>query len=111
MRKWLRAVAATCGAWVTAMTWTLPGEAREALADRVRDRAADAGVDFVEDEGRRRALVRQHHLEGQHEAGQLAARRHLHQRARPGARIGLGPELDALEAAGVAAGLVGVKFR
>ena len=69
----------------------LRGEAREPLPDRVRDRAADAGVDLVEHQRRRRAAVRQHDLQRQQEARELAARRDLHQRARPRARIGLAP--------------------
>jgi len=43
----------------------LPGEARQPGADCVRDRAADAGVDFVEHQGRRRAAIGQHHFQRQ----------------------------------------------
>jgi nitrate reductase alpha subunit len=39
------------------------GEPCEARADGVRHRAADPGIDLVEHQRRRRALVRQHHLE------------------------------------------------
>ena len=37
-------------------------EPRQALADRVGDRAADAGVDLVEDQGRRGAALGQRTL-------------------------------------------------
>jgi hypothetical protein len=76
----------------------LAGQPRKPRADRVRHRAADAGIDFVEHQRGRRAAVGQHHLERQQEARQLAAGGDLHQRARLGARIGLHPELDAVDA-------------
>ena len=73
-------------------------EPREPHADRVGHRAADAGVDLVEHQRRRRAAVGQHDLERQQEARQLAAGGDLHQRPRPRAGIGLHPELDAVDA-------------
>jgi hypothetical protein len=73
-------------------------EAREPHADGVGDRAADAGVDLVEDQRRRRAAIGEHHLERQQEAREFAARGDLHQRARPRAGIGLHPELDPVDA-------------
>ncbi len=76
----------------------LAGQACEPRADGVGDRAAHAGVDLVEHQRRRRTAVRQHDLERQQEARQLAAGGDLHQRARLGARVGLHPELDAVEA-------------
>ena len=76
------------------------GKPREPLPDCVRDRAADARVDFVEDERRRRAAIGEHDFQRQHEAREFAARRDLHQRARPRARIGLHPELDAIHSLG-----------
>ena len=91
MRKWRSARAATCGAWVTAITWTRSAQPRQPLADGVGDRAADAGVDLVEDQRRGRAAVGEHHLQRQHEAGELAAGGDLHQRPGPGARVGLRP--------------------
>ena len=38
------------------------GEPRQPLADGVGHRAADAGVDLVEHQSRRRAAIGQHHL-------------------------------------------------
>ena len=57
------------------------GKPRQPLADGVRHRAADAGVDLVEDQRRRRAAIGERHLQRQQEARQLAAGRDLHQRA------------------------------
>ena len=71
---------------------------RQPLADRVGDRAADPGVDLVEDQRRRRAAVGERHLQRQQEARQLAARRDLHHRPRPRAGIGAHPELDLVDA-------------
>ena len=34
---------------------------------------ANAGIDFVEDQRRRRPLLREHHLQGEQEAGKFAA--------------------------------------
>ena len=79
------------------------GEPREALADGVGDRAADARVDLVEDQRRRRAAIGEHDFQRQHEAREFAARGDLHQRPRPRARIGLHPEFDAVDALGPAA--------
>ena len=76
----------------------LAGKPRQPRADRVRHRAADAGIDFVEHQRGRRAAIGQHDLERQQKARQLAAGGDLHHRARLGARIGLHPELDAVEA-------------
>ena len=90
----------------------LVGEPREPLPDRVRDRAADPGVDLVEHQRRRRAAIRQHDLEREQEARELAAGGDLHQRPRPRARIGLDPEFDAVDAVGPAAsGSILVKKR
>ena len=76
----------------------LAGQPRQPRADRIGHRTADAGVDFVEDQRRRRALVGQHDLERQQEARQLAAGGDLHQRPGPRAGIGLDPEFDAVVA-------------
>ena len=73
-------------------------KSRQTLADRIRDRAADARVDLVEHEGRRRPAIRQRHLEGQHEAREFTARSDFHQGTGPRARVGLDPELHAVEA-------------
>ncbi len=75
-----------------------PAEPRQALADGVRNRAADAGIDLVEDQRRRRAAIGQHHFQRQQETRELAAGGDLHHRARPGAGIGLHPELDPVDA-------------
>ena len=87
IRKCLSARAATCGAWVTAITCTRSASRASRCADGVRHRAADAGVDLVEDQRRRRAAIGQRHLQRQHEARELAAGRDLHQR--PGRVPGL----------------------
>ena len=109
MRKWRSARAATCGACVTASTCTRAAKPGEPQADRIGDRAADAGVDLVEHQRRRRAAVGQHHLQRQQETRQLAARGDLHQRTRPRAGIGLHPELDPVDA--VRSGAAGVARR
>ena len=70
---------------------------RETQSDRIRHRTARAGVDLVEHERRRRATVRQHDFERKQETRELAARRDLHQRPGTRARIGLHPELDAID--------------
>ena len=76
----------------------LAGQPRQPRADRVRDRAADTGIDFIEHERRRRAPIGQHDFQRQQKARQFAAGGDFHQRPRPGARIGLHPELDPVEA-------------
>ena len=64
------------------------GEPRQALADRVGDGAADAGVDLVEHQGRRGAALGERDFDRQQEARQFAAGGDFHQRARPRAGIG-----------------------
>ncbi len=108
MRKWLDARAATCGAWVTAMTWTRPGKAHQPLADGIGDGASDPGVDLVEDERRRGALVGQNDLQREHEPRKLAARGDLHERPRAGTGVRLGPELHAVAAGRIPA--FGIRF-
>ena len=75
----------------------LGAERAQALADRPRRLAADAGVDLVEDQ-RRGTRPRRHRHQRQHHARQLAARRALAQRRRGHARVGRQQELDALGA-------------
>jgi hypothetical protein len=65
----------------------LGGEPREPLADRVRDRAADAAVDLVEHQGRRGVALGERHFQREQEARELAAGGDLHQR--PGREPGL----------------------
>ena len=55
IRKCLAASEATWGRWVMQRTWRSGAEPLQPLADRARGLAADAGVDLVEDEGRRAA--------------------------------------------------------
>ena len=74
------------------------GEPRQPRADRVGHRAADAGVDLVEHQRRRRAASRPAPPSAPAGSAQLAARGDLHQRPGPGAGIGLHPELDAVDA-------------
>ena len=64
----------------------LAGQPRQPRADGIGHRAADAGIDFVEHQRRRRAPVRQHDLQRQQEPRQLAAGGDLHQRPRPWCR-------------------------
>ena len=59
----------------------------------------------------RRAAIGQHHLERQQEPRQLAAGGDLHQRSRPRARIGLHPELDAIEALRPRRAAIGLDLR
>ena len=73
-------------------------EPREALADRIRGGAADAAVDLVEHQARRRADLGQHDLERQHQAGELAAGGDLAERPRLLAGIGRDLERDPLGA-------------
>ena len=70
---------------------------RQPCADGVGHGTPYAGVDLVEHQRRRGSLVGQHHFQRQQETRQLAAGGDLHQRSRPGAGIGLHPELDAIE--------------
>ena len=65
---------------------------REALADRIRGGAADAAVDLVEHQARRRALLGEHDLERQHQPRELAARGDA--RERPGLLAGVGRDLE-----------------
>ena len=83
------------------------GEPGEPHADGIGDGAARAGVDLVEHQCGRRTAVGQHHLERQQEARQLPAGGDLHQRPRPRARVGLHPELHAIDAVGTRRGGVG----
>ena len=55
-------------------------EPRQPLADRLGDRAADARIDLVEDQRRRRAAIGKHDFQRQHEAREFAAGGDLHQR-------------------------------
>ena len=52
----------------------VPGQPPETLADRLGDRAADAGIYFVENQKVNAVLGFQRALQGQHDARQLAAR-------------------------------------
>ena len=67
------------------------------MADRPATGTADPGVDLVEDQRRRRALVRQRHLQRQQEARQLASTTFIIGPARA-ARIGLDVEFDPVDA-------------
>ncbi len=78
----------------------LDRQAREALADRVGDRAADPGVDLVENQRRRGAALGEGNLEREEKAREFAARGDLHQRPRPRAGIGLHAELHSVVAVG-----------
>ena len=84
------------------------GEPREPHTDGIGDRPAHTGIDFVEDQGRRRATVRQHHFQRQEEARELAAGGDFHHRARPGAGIGLRPEFHPVDAVRPGRGGIGL---
>ena len=68
------------------------GQTRQPLAHRMGRGPTDAPVDLVEDQGGRGAGARQHHLQRQHEARQLAAGGDLDQRAER--RAGVGRHLE-----------------
>ena len=74
------AKAATCGRWVTTSTWTCRASMASRRADLDGGTAADAGVDLVEDEGGHGVHGGQHHLDGEHHAGELTAGGALAQR-------------------------------
>ena len=83
---------------MTAITCTPEARRAKPHADSIGHGAADAGIDLVEHQCRRRAAVGEHDLEREQKARKLAARRDLHQRSGPRAGIGVHPELDAVEA-------------
>ena len=60
------------------------------------DVAADAGVYLVEDDGRQKVVRSEHALDGQHQARELAARRHLGQVAHGAATVGVEEELHGI---------------
>ena len=64
-------------------------QSRQPSPDGVGDGAADARIDFVEDQHRRRSAIREHDLERQQKPAQLATGGDLHQRSCQRARIGL----------------------
>ena len=64
------------------------GKTREPLADGVRDSSANAGVDLVEDERRRRVHRGEHPHHGKGDARQLTARGNAGQRSRLLAGVG-----------------------
>ena len=66
-------------------------------ADLHRGATAHAGVDLVEDHRGALGRGRQHHLERQHDPGQLAARRALAQRQHVGAAVCGEAELDGVD--------------
>ena len=69
-------------------------QAREALADRIGDRAADAGIDLIENECRRRAAIGDDDLKSEHEAREFAAGGDFHQGTRTRAWICLHAEFQ-----------------
>ena len=95
-------VADRCDLWAVGdhQDLAVRGQARQALADRGRRGAADTAVHLVEDQAPPRADPGQHDLEGQQETGQLAGRRDLADRARPGTGVGRHLENHPLEAVG-----------
>ena len=71
----------------------------DGAADDLGDRAADAGVDLVEDVEAGRALLGEHALQREQRARELAAARDLAERARVLALVRRDEELDAIDAA------------
>ena len=87
--------AATWARWVTTITWACWASVGQPATDLERDRAADTGVDLVEDQRRPVAdSVGQHDLQGQPDPGQLAAGRGPGQAARLAARVRGEQKLD-----------------
>ena len=97
--RWWSAQAATCGRWVTASTWRSRPSCFISRPDRLGHRAADAGIDLVEDQRLRRAELAGGDGDRQRDARQLAARRHLADRPRRAARDGRDQEADFFQAA------------
>ena len=96
--KWLDASDATCGRCVMHRTCAPLGKLAKALADRPRGRAANAGVDLVEDARRAAAPARQAG-QGEHHARKLAARRRIAKRRDGHARVRRDPQLHRLRSA------------
>ena len=76
----------------------VPGQHRQPAADLDGGAAADAGVDLVEDEGRDGVDGGQHHLDGEHDAGEFTAGGALAQRPGRGAGVRLEQEGDLVRA-------------
>ena len=76
----------------------VPRDVGDGAPDDLGDRAADAGVDLVEDVRAGGPLVRQHALEREERARELAAARDLAKRPRLLAPVGRDEELDAVDA-------------
>ena len=81
-------------------------QSAQPLADRRRGGAADTGIDLIEYQRRHRAGAGEHHLEGQHEAGELAAGGDPRQRSGGGVGVGACVERHALGAVRTPIGLV-----
>ena len=96
--KWRSASDAICGRWVMQSTWRPAAERAQLLADRARGLAADAGVDLVEHERRRRRPRAGDAHQREHHARELAARRDLAQRPGGHARVRRDQELDLVAA-------------
>src|SRR2546428_143285 len=75
-------------------------ELRELAADGLRDGAADAGIDLVEDEGGAVLLGGREGLQGEHDPRELAARGDPGERPRLLAGVGREEELDLVPALG-----------
>ena len=78
---------------------TATGECRELSPDDFRDRAADPGIDLVENHGRRVDLFESHRLDRQHDARELAAGGDTTQHALIFARVGRKEELQGVGSA------------
>ena len=69
---------------------------RQRRADLRADLAADPLIHLVEDQRGDRVVPRQHHLEREHEPGELAAGRHPRERLRLEPDVELHVEVDGL---------------
>src|SRR3546814_8149067 len=70
---------------------------RQPVADRARDRTADAAVDFIEDDRLGAALFGKRHLQREDEAREFAARSDLGERREGRAGVGCDEEFDPVD--------------
>src|SRR3546814_3564047 len=76
---------------------------RQPVADRARDRTADAAVDFIEDDRLGAALFGKRHLQREDEAREFAARSDLGERREGRAGVGCDEEFDPVDPLGAPA--------
>ena len=96
--RWLSANAATCGRWVTTMTWASLASLASRRPISTAALPPTPGVHLVEDERRDRVGAGEHHLDREHHPGQLAAGGALVQRQGGRARVRGEPDLHVVGA-------------